>query len=80
MPQLTKEEIVRTQNFLSSYPIVHEQLDTMLKSIESFTHSKNILLRQLEELRSSEAIFMEELRNKYGEGGINTKTWTYETK
>lgn len=64
------EEIQKIKDFIKEYNEIHFNLDLMQKSIESLAEKRDKLFDKVEELKSEELKFLEDLRNKYGEENI----------
>jgi hypothetical protein len=64
------EEIQKIKDFIKEYNEIHFNLDLMQKSIESLAEKRDKLFERVEELKTDELGFLEELRNKYGEENI----------
>jgi hypothetical protein len=64
------EEIQKIKDFIKEYNEIHFNLDLMQKSIESLADKRDKLFDKVEELKSDELRFLEDLRNKYGEENI----------
>ena len=67
---MNKKERKQLAGFVDRYKEIETSIDLMQKSIQSLAENRDDLFEELDEMKSKEKRFMDELIEKYGESEI----------
>ena len=67
---MNKKERKQLAGFVDRYKEIETSIDLMQKSIQSLAEKRDDLFEELDEMKSKEKRFMDELIEKYGESEI----------
>jgi hypothetical protein len=74
MIDLTKEEKNYVLDLSRTYKEMHSEIGEIEKKMRDFSEKAEILIKDLEEKRSEELNFLDQLSEKYGKGQIDIFT------
>jgi len=76
--KLNTDEKETIRNFIRNYISLDDRFKSIEETIVELQKEKDVLLEELNDLRTNEKKFGEDLDKKYGKGKLNLKNFNYE--
>lgn len=67
---MTNEERQEAIDIVEEYKHINADIEDVIASLDRLTREKDSLMERLEQLKSKEATFMQEYRQKYGDRNL----------
>jgi hypothetical protein len=67
---MTNEERQEAIDIVEEYKHINADIEDVIASLDRLTREKDSLMERLEQLKSKEAAFMQEYRQKYGDRNL----------
>jgi hypothetical protein len=67
---MTNEERREAIDIVEEYKHINADIEDVIASLDRLTREKDSLMERLEQLKTKEAVFMQEYRQKYGDRNL----------